>query len=251
MTEKKTDALHVLRDVLRFHQAMGIEMYPASNDVRRFLNRVDGPGAKRHELPGPAATATASPSAGLDSLEKEISACALCRLSHDSPGRVPGRGRSGCRLMIVGDWSSQSGIFSPDILFGKDEDAMLRKMITAIELQADQVYVTNSLKCCPADAGIIDSRCEESCFSFLAREIATVNPRVVCAMGEIPVRALMGRKEPLARLRGRFGSYRSQSGRSVPVMPTFHPRFLLQHQEMKKATWNDLLAIKRCLAEAL
>lgn len=124
---------------------------------------------------------------------------------------------------------------------------MLWKMITAMEPQVEQVYVTNSLKCCPVDAGIIDAKCEESCFSFLAREIAAVKPRIICAMGEMPVRVLMGRKEPLSRLRGRFGNYRYQSGQGVMVMPTFHPRFLLQHQEMKKATWNDLLAIKKRL----
>jgi len=249
MSEKKTDVLYILRDVLRFHQAMGIEMYLNDQEVQRFLNRVDRPGAKRDEQSGYTAAETGAPVAGIDNLVDEINDCALCRLSRESSGRVPGRGRMGCRLMIVGDWSSQSGAFSPGTLFGTAEDEMLWKMIAAIEMQADQVYVTNSLKCCPADSGTIDGKCEESCFSFLAREIAAVNPQVICAMGEIPVRMLMGRKEPLARLRGRFGSYRCKSGRSVPVMPTFHPRFLLEHQEMKKATWNDLLAIKRRLTE--
>lgn len=249
MTEKKTAALRAVRDVLRFHQAMGIEEYPYNQDVQQFLQRVDRAKTRpvdqarkvSPEIPAPA---------GIVGLEQEINACTLCRLSQGLLGRVAGKGRTGCALMIVGDWSSQSGIFSPTTLFGQEEDVMLWKMITAMGLQPGQVYVTNSLKCCPGDTGIIEGQCEESCFSFLAREVAAVGPRIICAMGDMPVRVLMGRKEPLSRLRGRFGNYRYPPGQTVLVMPTFHPRFLLQHQEMKKATWNDLLAIKRRLEES-
>lgn len=241
MTEKKTATLQTIRDTLRFHQAMGIDQYPCNQDVQHFMQRV-----ARVQNPSPPSTAPA----GIKNLEPEITACALCGLARGPLGRVPGKGSTGCRLMIVGDWSSQSGTFSPATLFGPEEDVMLWKMITAMGLQPDQVYVTNCLKCCPLDPGVIDEKCEESCFSFLAREIAAVGPRIICAMGEMPVRVLMGKKEPLSRLRGRFGNYRYQSGQAVVVMPTFHPRFLLQHQEMKKATWNDLQAIKRRLDES-
>jgi DNA polymerase len=249
MTEKKTATLQTIRDTLRFHQAMGIEEYPYNQDVQRFLEMVEKPQTKTDEQAGNSFVESTAP-VGIGNLEKEINDCTLCRLSSDPLGRVPGKGKTGCRLMIVGDWSSQSGTFSPETLFGKEEDVMLWKMMAALELLPDQLYVTNSLKCCPRDTGIIDEKCEESCFSFLAREIASVKPRIICAMGEMSVRALMGRKEPLSRLRGRFGNYRYASGQTVMVMPTFHPRFLLQHQEMKKATWNDLLLIKRRLEKS-
>ena len=114
--------------------------------------------------------------------------------------------------MVVGDWSLQTDGFTPEIVFGRDEDEMLWKMMAAINLQPDEVYVTNCLKCCPKEPGIIDKQCEESCFSYLAREIAAINPTMICAMGEAAVRSIMGRKEPLARLRGKFGSYRYKSG---------------------------------------
>ena len=248
MTEKKTDALRTLRDTLRFHKAMGIEEYPNNQDVQRFMEVVQRPENKSSKQPGNVLKESL-PLKGIDNLENEIKACTLCQLSKNQLGRIPGQGKIGCRLMIVGDWSSQSGTFSSETLFGKEEDIMFWKMMTAISLSPDQVYVTNSLKCCPTDPGVIDGKCEESCFSFLAREVAAVNPQIICAMGDMPVRALMGRKDPLARLRGRFGKYRYQSSRNVMVMPTFHPRFLLQHQDLKKATWNDLLTIKRQLDE--
>jgi uracil-DNA glycosylase family 4 len=249
MTEKKIDTLHALRDILRFHKNMGIEEYPNNQDVQRFMEVVQRPKGNASEQSGKVLKESL-PVKGIDNLENEIKACTLCQLSHDQLGRIPGKGKIGCRLMIVGDWSSQSGIFSSETLFGKEEDIMFWKMMDAISLSPDQVYVTNSLKCCPTDSGVIDEKCEESCFSFLAREVAAVNPQIICAMGDMPVRVLMGRKDPLVRLRGRFGNYRYQSGGSVMVMPTFHPRFLLQHQDLKKATWNDLLTIKRQLDES-
>ena len=249
MTEKKTDTLRTLRDTLRFHKAMGIEEYPNNHDVQRFMAVVQRPEDKSSEQPGKVLKESLSLK-GIDNLEDEIRACTLCQLSKNQLGRIPGKGKIGCRLLIVGDWSSQLGTFSSETLFGKEEDIMFWKMMDAISLTPDQVYVTNSLKCCPTDPGVIDEKCEESCFSFLVREVAAVNPQIICAMGDMPVRALMGRKDPLARLRGRFGNYRYQSGGNVMVMPTFHPRFLLQHQELKKATWNDLLTIKRQLDES-
>ncbi len=249
MTEKKTDTVQTIRDTLRFHQAMGIDEYPYNQDVQRFLEKLEKPQAKPDEQTRDTFVGAAA-SAGIDNLEMEINECTLCQLSRDPLGRVLGKGKAECRLMVIGDRSSQSGDFFSETLFGKEEDFMLWKMMAAIELQPDQLYVTNSLKCCPRDTGEIDEKCEESCFSYLAREIASVKPRIICAMGEMSVRVLMGKKEPLSRLRGRFGNYRYPSGQTVMVMPTFHPRFLLQHPEMKKATWNDLLLIKRRIDES-
>ena len=246
MTEKRADTLRNLRDTLRYHKAIGIEEYPNNQSVQRFLEVQDHLGNYQEHRVGKG-NEDNIPGQGIDSIEKEIKMCSLCQLSQNSIGRIAGKGKVGSRLMIVGDWSSQFKIFSGDTLFGQEEDVMLWKMMAAIGMQPEHVYVTNCLKCCPSDAGIINGKCEQSCFSFLAREIAAVKPGVICAMGDMAVRVLTGRQEPLSRLRSRFGNYRYQSGRIVKVMPTFHPRFLLQHQEMKKATWNDLLLIKKQL----
>lgn len=248
MTGKKTEILHKLRDTLRFHEALGIHEYPLNKDVQRFLEGIDNHKATSGEQSVNIQRQKNVPES-IDNLEQEINACTLCRLSQDTLGRIHGKRKPKCRLMVVGDWSSQSETFSPEILFGKEEDVMLWKMMSAMGVQEDQVYVTNCLKCCPSDSGKIDGTCEERCFSFLAREIAAVNPQVICAMGEMATRIIMGKKDPLARLRGRFGSYRYQSVQTFSVMPTFHPRFLLQHQEMKKATWNDLQVIMHRLNE--
>lgn len=247
MKEKKALSLRQLHDTLLFHRTLGIREYPLTGDVQHFLRLQSLERKNRGEMPGQSPDASAADR----SLREEIMACTGCRLASDTPGRVPGKGSDAAefRLMVVGDWSLQPEDFSPETIFAAEEDRMLWKMMEAIELRPEQVYVTNCLKCCPRDAKNIDQTCETSCFSFLTREINRVNPPVICAMGDMAVRVLMERQGSMVRLRGRFGSYRAESGRSVPVMPTFHPRFLLKHQEMKKATWHDLLEIQRKLQE--
>ena len=149
--------------------------------------------------------------------------------------------------MVIGDWSLQEGGCRREVLFGREEDVMLHKMIAAINLVPEDVYVTNCIKCCPGEGGIFDRECEQSCYSFLNREISTVNPEVICAMGEAAARMLTGSRDMLVRIRGKFFPYCYHPSRSIAVMPTFHPRFLLRHPELKKATWTDLQAVMRRL----
>lgn len=224
---------------------MGIKEYPDSKDIQHFLSTSDQKPSRKHQYFQPGDKTAQRDK--MSSLQGDINECTLCQLAGNSIGRSPVLGKTGALLMVIGDFSAQTGTYSPQTLFGSEEDVMLWNMMAAIELQPEHVYVTNCLKCCPADPDIINTTCEERCFSYLVREITAVRPKLICAMGDMASRVILGKKEPLTRIRGRFGTYRYQSGPEVAVMPTFHPRFLLQHQEMKRATWNDLKAVKRRL----
>lgn len=249
--------LRDLRQLLRFQQALGIIEYPLNEDVQRFLKFTEVPAEK--SVVTRTGTGVARPAplsrpegalsgpAVLAALQREVGQCTLCPLAPGRRGTVPGQGAAGSPLMVVGDWSSQEQACNPEILFGPDEDSMLWKMMEAIALRPEEVYVTNILKCCPGAGQAPDQECRESCFSYLVREIGAVRPRLICAMGDLAVRMLVGSQEPLFRLRGRFAMYRYQTENAIPVMPTFHPRYLLSNPEMKKATWKDLQAIRRRL----
>lgn len=249
--------LRDLRGLLQFQRGIGICAYPLTEGVRHFLNVTDT--ALPRNVSARSATSSVRPrqpprpdegfsaSAVLAALRQEIEQCTLCPLASDRLGTVPGLGAAGSTLMVVGDWSLQEQGCDPATQFGPEEDAMLRKMMEAIGLQSEEVYVTNILKCCPVAGQDPGQECRESCFSYLVREIGAVRPRLICAMGDLAVRMLVGSTEPLFRLRGRFASYRYQSADGIPVMPTFHPRYLLANPEMKKATWKDLQAIRRRL----
>ncbi|GAB4340395.1 MAG: uracil-DNA glycosylase [Desulfobulbaceae bacterium] len=246
MSAKYSNIVEELDALLRFHQALGIDVYPRSEGIERFL-AAEHVGEDRLGTAGGAESDRAGRQEELEALAGEIEQCARCPLSQDTRGRVPGTWIIGCRLLVVGDFSLQAGTISTDILFGGEEDAMLWKMMAAIGLSRDQVSVTNALKCCPADPEGIGADGENACAPFLEREVGALEPALICAMGETAARVLTGKKDPLARLRGRFLPCRFRTDRTIMVMPTFHPRFLLRHPEMKRATWNDLQAIEKRL----
>ena len=83
----------------------------------------------------------------------------------------------------------------------------------------------------------------KTCLPFLIAQIEAISPKIICTMGPIISLTLLKTNQPLIRLRGNFHSFQS-----IPLMPTFHPSYLLKHQEMKKATWIDLKMIQRRLA---
>lgn len=123
---------------------------------------------------------------------------------------------------------------------------MLRRMMEAIGLSMEDVYVTNVIKCCPAGEPP-DAACARQCFALLSREIAALAPLLILAMGEMAASQLLATSAPLVRLRGRFHAYRYPDSTPAQVMPTFHPRFLLDNPEMKKMVWLDLQMLQRQL----
>jgi len=147
--------------------------------------------------------------------------------------------------MIIGDYLLNTSKDKSVCLFGRAEDEMLAKMIVALGLKQEEVYITNCIKCCSNSGDIPGEEQLQQCLPYLAREIAAVQPSVICAMGDLSAKAVLGKNEPVVRLRGTFRRYRYYEEHPVQVMVTFHPRFLLAHEEMKRATWNDLQQIQK------
>ena len=121
---------------------------------------------------------------------------------------------------------------------------MLARMLAAIHLAPGDVFITNILKC-----GLSES-CQplaahiHCCLGYLKRQIAVIAPTVICSMGIIATRALLDLPHSLSQLRGRFHLYTTSDGSQIPLMPTYHPSYLLQAEEMKLKTWEDLQLIK-------
>lgn len=248
-----------MRQLLQYHQDLGLTTYPLSPELTHFLagkKRKEGFIPPRFTTPkktgkqhprSPAADVPVS--TALQDIHREMEECILCGLAGSRQGLVAGRGGERPVLMVVGSWSLQESGFSGEVLFSSQEDAMLMKMMQAIGLDPQDVYVTNCVKCCPSPGQTPEKAEEQRCFSYLIREIAIIRPRLICAMGETATSLLLNRSDPLVRLRGRFYQYRYANDKEALVMPTFHPRFLLAHPEMKKATWKDLQMIQLRLIE--
>ena len=122
---------------------------------------------------------------------------------------------------------------------------LLDKMIVAMGLARDQVFIANILKCRPP--GNRDPLEHEvaACLPYLRAQIALIGPEVICSLGRHASHALLERKDSLGKLRGRFFDYRG-----TPLLPTFHPSYLLRTPADKGAAWKDLQLIMHRLKPA-
>lgn len=248
-----------LRACLHLHRQMGIDRYPATPELRNFLqprrsappdaiSKAVAPQPPRAAVVRPAVTAPTSLPADdhLDKVSREINACRLCSLG-EAELRRPGQGPVGAPLLVLGD-SCADAAAGEGIVFGVEEDALLWKMMQAIGLGPESVYCTNVCKCPSTETEQTPG--EPACQGYLLRELALVQPRIVLAMGAVAARAALGREVSLLRVRGRLqpSCFVDQAGQPIMVMVSFHPRSLLAQPAMKKAAWQDLQAVQRHLS---
>ncbi len=195
--------------------------------------------------PATPAVAAAAPGiapvfADLPSIRAAVAACELCGLCRTRTQTVFSDGNGSSRLMFVGE--------AP----GADEDAtgvpfvgragqLLTKMIEAgMGLSRQDVYIANVLKCRPPGNRNPEPAEIAACRDYLEAQIDLVRPAVLVALGKFAAHFLLETEEPITRLRGKWGTRRG-----IPVMPTYHPSFLLRQPERKKEAWEDLQQVLR------
>jgi DNA polymerase len=254
---------HQTRNLLAFHLELGLSSYPAAAGLDQvFVHetpslRPPGRGTPRQvatarsrhasaSAGSPAKQTPHSSAAQLQVIGRNIAACRSC--GRTAGVTIPGQGSPSPRLFVIGDCCTEPG--EKGVIWGKTEDDLFWKMMAAIGLDRDSVYVTNCMKCSLQDSTLSRKERAGQCFTFLEQELMAVQPALICTMGEIAAGLLLKKDAPLARLRGRFHQYRYPHGGSARVMATFHPRFLLQQPEMKRATWMDLQAVQRQLQQS-
>jgi DNA polymerase len=112
---------------------------------------------------------------------------------------------------------------------------LLDRMLFAMGLGREDVYICNVLKCRPP--GNRDPQSEEiaACEPFLIRQLAAIRPRVIVGMGRFAVQTLLREKQAVSRLRGQWREYEG-----IPLMPTYHPAYLLRNPASKREVWEDL-----------
>lgn len=174
----------------------------------------------------------------------ELGECTRCKL-HGLGRRqiVFGAGSPEARLMFVGE--------AP----GHDEDVqgvpfvgragqLLTRIIEAIGLRREDVYIANVIKCRPPDNRSPEPDELQTCQPFLFAQIDAIQPRVIVALGSVAARALLGAEDSISRLRGRVYRFRG-----AWVVPTFHPAFLLRSPDRKRDVWEDMQKVRDLLGE--
>ena len=180
----------------------------------------------------------------LQAIREDIGDCTRCKLH--GLGRkqiVYGVGNAGADLMFVGE--------AP----GADEDVqgipfvgragqLLTKIIEAIGLKRDEVYIANVIKCRPPGNRNPDPDEVDACEGFLFRQIDSIKPKVIVALGTFAAKALLKTQDPISRLRGRIYDYRG-----AKLIPTFHPAFLLRSPDRKRDVWEDMKKVRSILRD--
>jgi DNA polymerase len=177
----------------------------------------------------------------LAAVESEAGGCTKCGLCEDRNSVVFGMGNASVPLVFIGE--------AP----GRDEDLqglpfvgragqLLTRIIEAMGLSRDDVYIGNVLKCRPPNNR--DPLPDEiaSCLPYLEKQLDILKPRVICALGRHSAQTLLGRKDPIGKLRGRVFLYRG-----VKIVSTYHPAALLRNPGLKRTVWEDVQLVRRIL----
>ncbi len=169
---------------------------------------------------------------------------------------------SRCKLHTFGRRQIVFGVGNPqaDLMFvgeapGADEDEqgvpfvgragqLLTKIIEAIGLRRDDVYIANIIKCRPPQNRNPEPDEVASCEPFLFRQIDVIAPKIIVALGKYAAQTLLRSETPISRLRGQQFDYRGAT-----LIPTFHPAYLLRNPSSKREVWEDMKLVKRLLTE--
>ncbi len=175
----------------------------------------------------------------LEAVRAEIGDCRRCRLHAERTHIVFGTGAPDAKLVFVGEGPGREEDLQ-GLPFVGDAGRLLTKIIQAIQLTRDDVYITNVVKCRPP--GNRNPAPDEisACEPFLIKQLETIRPKLICALGNFAAQTLLKTDRKISSLRGRFHAYRG-----IPLMPTFHPAFLLRNPERKRDVWEDMKMIKK------
>lgn len=176
--------------------------------------------------------ATGADALGL--LRAEIGDCRRCRLCEGRTNLVFGVGNPRAELVFVGEGPGADEDLQGEPFVGK-AGQLLTKMIEAMGYRRDEVYICNVVKCRPPGNRNPEPDEIAACEPFLQRQLAAIRPRAIVALGKFAAQTLLREQTPITRLRGNWRVYEG-----IPVMPTFHPAYLLRSPAEKAKAWADL-----------
>ena len=193
-------------------------------------------------------TETCRAADSMEQITTDVHDCRKCRLCETRKNTVPGEGAENPVVMVIGEGP------------GADEDAagrpfvgragqLLDKMLAAIELSRDSnCYIANMIKCRPPGNRDPQGDETEACAPFLERQIQLLNPRFILCAGKISAQKLLKTGDSMWKLRGKFFDFEA-GGRKIPLIATYHPSALLQHEEWKRPAWEDLKLLRKAIDE--
>jgi DNA polymerase len=174
----------------------------------------------------------------LDELRLIAGSCTVCALCENRKNAVFGEGNPDAELMFIGEFPSEEDDIQGRPFAGED-GVLLTKMISAMQFDRQEVFICNVVKCHPPGKRNPSPEEAAACMPYLKRQIELVKPKVIVLLGAMPLQCLLGQRG-ISRFRGQWQEYNG-----IPVMPTFHPAYLLRFEAEKKPAWQDLQKVMK------
>jgi DNA polymerase len=180
----------------------------------------------------------------LEQIRKDLGQCQRCKLGATRKNLVFGVGNPKARLVFVGEAPGADEDAQGEPFVG-DAGRMLNRIITAMELKREDVYICNVVKSRPPQNRPPEADEVAACMPFLLRQLASINPEVIVALGSSAAQALLQTKVPISKLRGKFHDFHG-----IPLMPTYHPSYLLRtggNSDSFWSVWDDMTQVLQLL----
>jgi DNA polymerase len=252
--QNKSEIAKKLTRAMEFYQELGFTYLPVriekkrgSAEVRKcgsaeVQKRVSAEVKKRESEEGKVFTSelpdlrtlSLDKESALKVLIDEIGDCQRCKLCKNRTNIVFGEGLSGAKIMFIGEGPGRDEDIQARPFVG-EAGKLLASLITKLGQKREEVYIANILKCRPPNNREPEEDEILACRPFVEKQIQIIQPRVIVSLGNVATHALLKIKTPISRVRGNFFDHHG-----IPLMPTFHPAYLLRNKKDKWLTWDDM-----------
>jgi uracil-DNA glycosylase len=206
-----------------------------------------GPGPDADDA-GPEPQGTSSPRPAIskdqtknlfEAVVREVLVCTKCPLHKGRLNAVPGKGSIEADIVFIGEGPGEMEDIKGEPFVGR-AGQLLTKMLAAIELTRDEVYITNIVKCRPPQNRAPLPEESSACFPYLEKQLELIDPKIICCLGGPSAQLILSTNQGITKLRGTVHRYRG-----TPVVPTYHPAAVLRFPDKyKRDVWNDLKMLR-------
>jgi len=180
----------------------------------------------------------------LDELSQDAANCRLCALAETRHHVVFGTGNQKAELLFIGEAPGQDEDIQGEPFVGR-AGQLLDRMLQAIGLDRQQVYIMNTIKCRPPNNRDPKQDEVQACHLWFEQQLDLLQPKVICLLGRVAAQTVLNTDAPLGTLRGQWHDYQG-----IPVRATYHPAYLLRSPQQKHKSWQDLMIIHDQLTKA-
>ena len=181
----------------------------------------------------------------LDEIGNEVKNCHLCALANQRTNTVFGEGNPDAILMFIGEGPGEDEDRTGRPFVGR-AGQLLTQILLAADIQREEVFIANMVKCRPPGNRNPENEEMNACFPYLEAQIAIINPTIIVTLGSVPTSYFLNGKEPISKIRGQWQEWRG----GKKIFPMFHPSFLLRYNDRTRGspryvTWEDIKEVKR------